>query len=145
MIRSDPLGRSGSALDAPSRGFTLIELMVVIVILGLLMGIVVPNVFRTNDVATQDGARMQMHAIGAALDLYTLENKALPKSLDELTQPSARSREPYLKRIPRDPWNEAYEYRVLDPATREYQISTAGADRSPGTEDDLVFPEKEPK
>jgi general secretion pathway protein G len=119
--------------------------MVVIVILGLLMGIVVPNVFRTNEVATQDAARMQMHAIGAAMDLYTLENKALPKSLDELTQPTARSREPYLKRIPRDPWNEAYAYRVLDPMTRAYEITSAGTDRSLGTEDDLVFPEREAK
>lgn len=127
----------------PSKGFTLIELMVVIVILGLLLGVVVPNVFRFLKNATIDTAMNQMKSMGGAIDIYRLENRTLPKSLEELTQPSGKSNEPYLKSIPSDPWKEQYEYRVVNGKTQEYMITSAGEDKQMGTEDDLTFPEKD--
>jgi len=126
-----------------ARGFTLIELMVVIVILGLLLGVVVPNVFKFLRGATSDTAMNQMNAIGKSIDLYYLENRSLPKTLDELTQPSGKSNEPYLKEIPLDPWKERYEYRIVNQKTHEYVITSSGEDRQMGTEDDLTYPEKD--
>jgi general secretion pathway protein G len=126
-----------------SRGFTLIELMVVIVILGLLLGVVVPNVFHALVGATKDTASNQMKSIAGAIDLYYLENRSLPKSLEELTTPSTKTNEPFLKSIPLDPWKEQYEYKIVNARTREYMISTAGEDRQWGTEDDMTYPEKD--
>jgi general secretion pathway protein G len=145
MTRNEPLDRSHPAVRPNAKGFTLIELMVVIVILGLLLGVVVPNVFRSLGSATRDTAMNQMRSIGGAIDYYMLENKSLPKSLDELTQPSGKSNEPFLKKIPLDPWNEAYEYRILNAKTKEYQMTSAGEDKQMGTDDDIVFPEKDSK
>ena len=137
--------RNKPSPKTPSRGFTLIELMVVIVILGLLLGVVVPNVFRSLGSATRDTAMNQMRSIGGAIDYYMLENKSLPKSLDELTQPSGKTNEPFMKKIPLDPWNETYEYRILNAKTRDFQITSAGEDKQMGTEDDIIFPEKDTK
>ncbi len=127
------------------RGFTLIELMVVIVILGLLLGVVVPNVFHSLTSATKDTARNQMASIGGAIEYYILDNKSLPKSLDELTQPSPKSGEPYLRKIPQDPWNEAYEYKIVNPGKREFEITSAGEDKQFGTADDIRYPERDEK
>ena len=137
MTRTDDRTRT------TSRGFTLIELMVVIVILGLLLGVVVPNVFRALVGATKDTASNQMKSIAGAIDMYYLENRALPKSLDELTQPSPKSNEPFMKSIPLDPWKEQYEYKIVNARTREYTISTACEDRQWGTDDDMTYPEKD--
>ena len=145
MTSPDSVDRTGSTVRPLARGFTLIELMVVIVILGLLMGIVGPHLFGTMDRATKDTAMNQMHNFGGAIDLYTLEYKNLPKSLDDLTHPSAKTSAPFMKKIPRDPWNEPYDYKIVNLKSLEYQISTSGGDRQPGTDDDLVFPEPDSK
>ncbi len=137
--------RNKPRFQASSRGFTLIELMVVIVILGLLLGVVVPNVFKGLSDATHDTAKNQMSSIGGAIDLFYLENRSLPKSLDELTQPSGKSNEPFMKSIPMDPWKEQYEYKIVNQKSREFQITSAGADRQMGTDDDIVFPESTSK
>ena len=137
--------RNKPTLGAPSRGFTLIELMVVIVILGLLLGVVVPNVFKGLKSATNETALDQMKSIDGAIQMYMIENKTLPKSLEELTQPSGKTNEPYIKKIPLDPWNEAYEYKIVSQKTRDFQITSAGEDKQMGTEDDIVFPEKDSK
>jgi general secretion pathway protein G len=138
--RSTPFRRTSLA-RRPSKGFTLIELMVVIVILGLLLGVVVPNVFNALGGATKDTARAQMKGIADAIEMYRLNNRALPKSLDELTQPDTKSGEPYIKQIPLDPWKEQYEYKVVNSKTKEFTITSAGEDRQWGTDDDIVYPE----
>ncbi len=137
--------RNHSTTSFRSRGFTLIELMVVIVILGLLMGVVVPNLFGQLDRATRETAIGQMRNIGGAIDFYQLDHQRLPKSLDELTEENVKTSEPYMKRIPRDPWDRAYDYRILDQKRRDYQLATSGRDREPGTDDDIVHPEPESK
>ena len=139
------MNRNHPRLGAASRGFTLIELMVVIVILGLLLGLVVPNVFKMLGSATRDSALNQMRSFGGTIELYVVENKSLPKTLDELTQPSGKTNEAFLKKIPVDPWGEQYDYRIVNAKSREYLITSAGEDKQLGTEDDVYYPEKDSK
>lgn len=102
-------------------GFTLIEILVVIVVIGLLAGLVAPNVFR--HVATAKGAtaRSQMEMLSGALDAYRLDNGRYPtteQGLDALwTEPLSDPRPPNWrgpytrKRVPPDPWRNPYVYR----------------------------------
>ncbi|MFM8979348.1 MAG: type II secretion system protein, partial [Planctomycetia bacterium] len=82
--------------DRTARGFTLIELMVVIVILGGLIALVGPNVWRALFQANRDTAKMQMRNFGSAIDQYYTTHKKLPDSLQALTQTSERDPEPYI-------------------------------------------------
>lgn len=88
-----------------------------------------------------DTARCQMLSFGKAIELYVLENGALPPSLETLTQPSRKSSSPILLQVPTDPWKRPYRYRIVDPARRVYVVSCAGEDGEFGTDDDLVEPE----
>lgn len=120
------------------RGFTLIELMVVIVILGVLGAILIPNLFRSVHEARVGAARTQMAELGKTVEMYALERRRLPDSLAQLTEPSPHNPEPYLRFIPRDPWNQDYEYLVL--SRRRYEIRCLGADGVADTGDDLRHP-----
>jgi general secretion pathway protein G len=121
-----------------TRGFTLIELMVVIVILGTLVALVGPNVFRHLKQSTRTAVEVQIGALRQAVDHYYLDRRTLPASLQDLTAPGADG-EPWIRAVPPDPWGQAYEYRVVDAAAREYAISSAGPDRQPGSADDLLW------
>ena len=124
-------------------GFTLIELMVVIVILGLLIGLVVPNVWNALTSSTKDTAMAQMKNLHDTVQLYYLENRTLPSSLEDLTQVNPKTDQKYIDRLPLDPWKQAYDYKVINAKTKDYQILSAGEDKIWGTDDDLVFPPKE--
>jgi general secretion pathway protein G len=101
------------------RGFTLIELLVVLVILGLLAGLVGPQVLRYLGSAKSDTAMLQIEELGAGLDLYHLEVGRYPttdEGLMALVEQPTGARKwngPYLKkkRIPADPWGNEYHYR----------------------------------
>jgi general secretion pathway protein G len=121
-------------------GFTLIELMVVIVILGLLVAIVAPNVFRQEERATRGAAEAQMAAIADAVRLYALDAHRLPERLEDLLRPARGSEEAYLPSLPRDPWGRAYGFVVTDARRRRFEIQSDGPDRVAGTEDDLAWP-----
>ena len=125
------------------RGFTLIELMVAIVILGLLIGLVGTNVWNALFSATRDTAEMQMRNYGQAIDIYKARNRTLPKSLDELTQEDPNTKEPYIDKIKNDPWDQPYEYRITDERRNRYEIQSAGDDKQLGTEDDIYFPARD--
>jgi len=100
-------------------GFTLIELLVVLVILGLLAGLVGPQVLRYLGGAKSDTARLQIEELGAGLDLYHLETGRYPTTEEGLgalvEQPVGVNNwnGPYLKKktVPRDPWGNEYYYR----------------------------------
>jgi len=100
-------------------GFTLIELLVVLVILGLLAGLVGPQVLRYLGGAKSDTARLQIEELGAGLDLYHLETGRYPTTEEGLSalveQPAGISNwnGPYLKKktVPGDPWGNEYHYR----------------------------------
>ncbi len=127
------------------KGFTLIELMVVIVILGILAGLIVPRIMGRPEEARQAKARIQIESIETALKLYKLDNGSYPtteQGLQALVEPPevgelAESwREGgYLEKgkIPKDPWGEEYVY--LSPGTQgDFDLMSYGADGEPGGE-----------
>ncbi len=124
-------------------GFTLIEIMVVIVVIAMLAGLVAPMVFRNVGDAKVSAAKAQMELFALALDQYRLDNDYYPSTaqgLDALRaqpagDPAPRNwRGPYLRRpIPLDPWGHAYVFArpgVVNPAG--YDLLTHGRDGRPG-------------
>ena len=118
-------------------GFTLIEIMVVVVILGILAAIVVPRVMDRPDDARITKVKSDIRALESALNLYRLDNFAYPdtnQGLQALVERPRTGPEPrnyrsggYMDRLPRDPWGHDYQY--LDPGTRsDIDIYSFGAD-----------------
>ena len=122
------------------RGFTLIEIMVVVVIIGLLAAIVAPNLIGNIDRAAVTRARADIRTIDNALNLYRLDNFRYPSSDEGLqalvTNPGeagAPNWKQYLRSVPSDPWNNDYEY--ASPGRQgDYEIYTFGADGQEGGE-----------
>lgn len=127
------------------RGFTLIELMVVIVILGILAGLIVPKIMGRPEEAKQLKARMQIESLETALKLYKLDTGAYPDTEQGLAAliekpetgliPKKWREGGYLEkgRLPKDPWENEFVY--LSPGTHgEYDIISYGADGVPGGE-----------
>ena len=121
-----------------SRGFTLLELLVVIVIIGLLAGYVAPRYFSQVGKSEVQVARAQIDALEKALDQYRLDTSRYPSTeqgLDALTtKPAneARWQGPYLKRTaPTDPWGRPYVYRAPG-AKSEFELVSYGRDGKPG-------------
>jgi len=127
------------AAPGAQRGFTLLELLVVLVILGLLAGLVGPQVMNQLGGAKAKTARLQMEEFGAALDLYRLEVGRYPNSQQGLTALVSRPDNapgwngPYLKKqvIREDPWGSAYNYQSPG-QNAPYEIISLGADGQPG-------------
>ncbi|WP_111641563.1 type II secretion system major pseudopilin GspG [Marinimicrobium alkaliphilum] len=126
---------------ARQRGFSLIEILVVLVIIGLLVSIVAPNVMDRADSARIQKVEADFNSIQTALKLYRLDNYMYPNSQQGLealvsrptSEPVPRNwrRGGYLDSLPRDPWGNPYGYE--SPAgDREYDIYTLGADGTPG-------------
>ena len=122
-------------------GFTLLELMVVIVILGLLAALVVPKLIGQSEKAKQTAAQVQIRSIEQALQLFKLDNGFYPateQGLAALVRAPEVGRIPknyrkggYMDRIPNDPWANPYVY--LSPGAHgDYDISSYGADGLPG-------------
>lgn len=122
-----------------SLGFTLLELLVVLVILGLLVGIVAPNLMKNMGKSEATTARAQVDALGKALDQYFLDNGRYPTTQEGLAALVIRPTNapqwdgPYLKKaIPLDPWQQPYVYRSPGQQGRELELLSYGADRMPG-------------
>ena len=123
------------------KGFTLIEIMVVVVILGILGALIVPNVISRPDEARAAAARLGVQEIGKALEFYRLDNGFYPSTdqgIEALVSEPAGFPEPknwnsegYLKNIPEDPWGEPYLYFNEG---RNVEVYTFGADREEGGE-----------
>jgi general secretion pathway protein G len=127
-------------VSSPARGFTLLELLVVVVIIGLLASLVAPRYFGQLGRSEVQVARAQMQALSSALDQFRLDVGRYPTSSEGLSvltrSPTgeARWRGPYLKKdAPPDPWGRPYEYR--SPGERgDYELLTLGKDGRPGGE-----------
>ncbi|AOE84584.1 type II secretion system protein XcpT [Pseudomonas sp. TCU-HL1] len=125
-------------------GFTLIEIMVVVVILGILAALVVPQVMNRPDQAKVTVAKGDIKAIGAALDMYKLDNFSYPSTQQGLealvSRPSGNppaknwNKDGYLKRLPVDPWGNPYQF--LSPGSKgTYDLYSLGADGKEGGSD----------
>ncbi len=123
------------------QGFTLIEIMVVVVILGVLSALIVPNIIGRPDEARVTAARAEVQQIGNALELYRLDNGFYPSTdqgLEALVsepggfpEPKSWNPEGYLKKLPEDPWGEPY---MFFSENRTMEVYSFGADRQEGGE-----------
>jgi general secretion pathway protein G len=123
------------------RGFTLLEVMVVVVILGILAALVVPKIIGRPDEARSIAARQDIASLMQALKLYRLDNQRYPSTEQGLqalvARPASAPLAPnwktggYVERLPRDPWGNPYQY--LNPGVRgELDVFSNGADGAPG-------------
>ena len=116
------------------RGFTLVELMVVIVIIGLLATIVVINVMPATDRAAVTKARADIATLEQGVEMYRLDHMRYPTSEEGLQALLAGN---YIRRLPNDPWGNAYGYSAPGPEGRPFRIASMGADgREGGSGDD---------
>lgn len=134
-------------------GFTLLEIIVVIIVLALLAGLVAPQIFGRVSEARSATARTQIELLGTALDNYRLDNGAYPSTeqgLEALRVKPARApipaswRGPYLRKdVPNDPWGRPYIYRFPgDRNAGSYDLSSLGRDGKPGgTGEDADIPD----
>lgn len=129
------------------RGFTLIEIMVVVVILGILAAVVVPRIMDNPGKARVAKAKQDIRQLESALELYKLDNFTYPNTqqgLESLVirpsgdpQPKNYKQGGYIKSLPKDPWGNPYQY--LSPGVKgEIDIFTLGADNQPGGENEAA-------
>jgi general secretion pathway protein G len=137
MMRLGRRRRGGGLAPA----YTLTEMLVVLVIIGLLSAIVGPRLFSRLDDAKRRTARLQLVSLQTSVDLFRLDLGRLPTAEEGLTvlvQPPAGEEAtwlgPYLARdaIPLDPWGQAYAYQAPPEGSGAYQIVSLGADRAEG-------------
>jgi general secretion pathway protein G len=128
---------------AGQSGFTLIEIMVVVIIIGLLAAVIVPQVIDKVDQARTTKAKADIQSIETALTMFRLDNSKYPTTDQGLqalvvqpTDPSIRHWRPggYIQRVSKDPWGNDYQYVYPGTHGKEYDLFTLGSDGQPGGE-----------
>ena len=132
------------------KGFTLVELMLVVIIIGILVAMVMPRLAGRTEQARIGAARADIEMnIGSALDLYELDNGAYPTSAEGLqallAEPSGAPnwRGPYLKKKPLDPWGNPYQYKSPSSHGMDYDLYSLGRNGAEGGDDDITNWEQE--
>ena len=133
-----------SSASTNQRGFTLIEIMVVVVILGVLAAIIVPKFLGRPDEAKVTKAKVDIKSLEEALGLFKLDNGFYPSTeqgLKALVEKPEIGRIPekfqaggYLKRVPNDPWGTPFVYLSPGVQSRDFDLISYGADGQPGGE-----------
>lgn len=116
------------------RGFTLIEIMVVVVIIGMLATMILPKVLGRQDEAFIAKAKSDIRAISSSVKLFKLDNFKYPAALSELAGGGSKGRG-YLDKVPKDPWGNEYQY-ASSGSHLDFDIWSFGADGSAGGADD---------
>lgn len=127
------------------RGFTLIEIMIVIVIIGILGALIVPNIIGRSGQARVAAAKSDLNSLAAALELYYLDNSSFPSTQQGLEaliqQPSGEPQATqwsdggYIKKLPTDPWNKEYIY-ISPGKDAEFDLYSLGKDGKNGGKDE---------
>jgi len=137
------VSRRTASRRARQHGFTLIEIMVVVVIIGLLAAVIVPSVVSKVDEARVARAKQDIASLETALTMFRLDNSRYPNSeqgllalVQQPTDPTIRNWKPggYLKRVSKDPWENDYLYAFPGTHNNEYDLYSLGADGQPGGE-----------
>jgi general secretion pathway protein G len=146
-MKSKRMSHKHDLFPAFRNGFTLIEIMVVMVILGLLVAVVAPNIMGRSDQARVTIAETQLDNIAGALDLYRLDNSHYPSTqqgLEALVSKPSGTPEPrnwspdgYMNSVPEDPWGNEYQY-VSPGAEGPYDLYSYGSDGQEGGEGDAA-------
>lgn len=139
---------AGSPRRRATAGFTLVELMVVIVIIGLLATVVTINVMPSQDRAMVEKARADIATLEQAVETYRLDNLVYPQTgqgLDALlrapaglARPERYRRDGYIRRLPADPWGNPYQYRQPGSRGGAFDVYSFGADGAEGGEADAA-------
>ena len=137
----------------PQSGFTLVELMLVVIIISILVAMVVPRLMGRSDQAREAAAKADIDAnLASALDMYEIDTGHYPKSDEGLqalsskpTDPkvAARWKGPYVKKRPMDPWGNAYVYQYPGAHGDGYDLYSYGKDGSEGGGDDITSWDKD--
>ena len=141
-VRAQAASRRAASGSAQNReGFTLVELMVVIVIIGLLATVVAINVLPSQDRAMVGKARADISVLEQAIETYRLDNLTFPEDLNALTTAPASLAQPeryrqggYIRRLPEDPWGNPYQYRRQSAHGGQFDVYSLGADGKEGGE-----------
>jgi len=124
-------------------GFTLIEIMVVVVIIGLLAAVIIPTVISRVDEARVAKAKEDIQSLETALTMFRLDNSKYPTTEQGLTALVTQPVDPtirnwraggYIQRISKDPWGNDYQYAAPGTHSKEYDLYSLGADGAPGGE-----------
>jgi general secretion pathway protein G len=128
---------------ATQHGFTLIEIMVVVIIIGLLAAVIVPSVISKVDEARVTKAKADIQSLETALTMFRLDNSKYPNTDQGLQSLAVQPTDPsirhwrqggYLQRVSKDPWGNDYQYVFPGTHGKEYDLFTLGADGQPGGE-----------
>ena len=126
------------------RGFTLIEILLVVIIIGILVSLVAPRLAGRSEEARKQAAKADIDGgIALAIDLYEVDNGQYPSKLDDLVMKSsgaANWKGPYLKKgVPKDPWGSPYVYSFPGTHnTESYDLYSLGRDKQEGSGDDIA-------